>query len=170
MEGRNVFLTNLLIVSAILTITAKSLGLFKDLNDPFYKPHVEGYLTVPHRSDRVSNRTPIPFDSVANWQISEVDALIRRASRGDVAAQVRLGEMYRYGENPPPDPATALYWFDQAARLGDAQAMLHIGQMYVTGREVFQDCRYGAYMLNRAYAAGSWRAMNVLLSSPCAPR
>lgn len=56
------------------------------------------------------------------------------AARGDVGAQVAMGQLHLYGgRGLPQDPARARAYFENAAARGDAGAMAHLGMMYAHG-------------------------------------
>jgi SEL1 protein len=56
------------------------------------------------------------------------------AARGDVGAQVAMGQLHLYGgRGLQQDPARARGFFEDAAARGDAGAMAHLGMMYAHG-------------------------------------
>jgi len=58
------------------------------------------------------------------------------AGKGDVQAQVGLGQLhYQGGRGIPRDPQQALYYFLQAAESGNAVAMAFLGKIYLEGNE-----------------------------------
>jgi TPR repeat protein len=72
-------------------------------------------------------------------------ALLWRAiSHGNTDAQVRLGEMYIYGQGVPPNCGQGLVLLRSAAQKGNARASSKLGALYSTGKCVPQD-RVTAY-------------------------
>ena len=61
------------------------------------------------------------------------------AERGDVGAQVSLGEMYNRGQGVPRDEAGALKWYRMAADQGHAAAQNTLGIIYTFGKGVPRD-------------------------------
>jgi SEL1 protein len=58
------------------------------------------------------------------------------AGKGDVQAQVGLGQLhYQGGRGIPRDPRQALHYFLQAAESGNAVAMAFLGKIYLEGNE-----------------------------------
>ncbi|MYG18133.1 MAG: sel1 repeat family protein, partial [Gemmatimonadales bacterium] len=66
-------------------------------------------------------------------------ALIATAEEGDAAAQVSLGDRYRYGLGVAEDDAEAVRWYREAAEQGDDAAQFNLGEMYYIGEGVPQD-------------------------------
>ena len=61
------------------------------------------------------------------------------ADKGDVQAQVGLGQLhYQGGRGVPRDQGLALNYFQQAADAGNAVAMAFLGKMYLEGGEKVQ--------------------------------
>ncbi|KAG0275349.1 hypothetical protein BGZ95_008900 [Linnemannia exigua] len=61
------------------------------------------------------------------------------ASRGDSAAQIALGDMYRDGNGVPRDDQSAFDWYHQAAEQGDPIGQIRLGELYQYGQGVPQD-------------------------------
>jgi len=55
---------------------------------------------------------------------------------GNHRAQLRLGEMYEFGQGVKQDYAKAVMWYRAAANLWDAEAQFKLGTMYAQGRGV----------------------------------
>jgi len=61
------------------------------------------------------------------------------AEKGDVQAQVGLGQLhYQGGRGVPQDPQRALHYFMQAAEAGNPIAMAFLGKIYLEGSEAVQ--------------------------------
>ncbi|KAG8282325.1 protein sel-1 homolog 1-like [Homalodisca vitripennis] len=61
------------------------------------------------------------------------------AEKGDVQAQVGLGQLhYQGGRGVPQDPQRALHYFMQAADAGNPIAMAFLGKIYLEGSEAVQ--------------------------------
>lgn len=58
------------------------------------------------------------------------------AERGDVGAQISLGEMHKKGQGVPKDDAGALKWYRMAAEQGNAEAQNRLGIFYTFGQGV----------------------------------
>lgn len=61
------------------------------------------------------------------------EELKRRARAGNVAAELRLAELYYYGIGTHPDARRVLRWYQRAARQGSARAELRLGDLYHYG-------------------------------------
>ena len=57
------------------------------------------------------------------------------ANKGDVAAQVALGECYEKGLGVSKDERIAFQWYKKAAKQGSVEAQYKIGQCYKKGNE-----------------------------------
>ena len=55
------------------------------------------------------------------------------ATRGDAAAQNRMGQMYELGIDTPPDPAVAGQWYAKAAANGNQSAAANLASLYERG-------------------------------------
>lgn len=70
------------------------------------------------------------------WEPWLVESWRRAADQGDARAQYRLGVMYEYGQDIPPDEAEAAKFYLPAAEQGDADAQVQLARMYEKGRGV----------------------------------
>ncbi len=61
------------------------------------------------------------------------------ASKGEMNAQVQVGEMYESGIGVSQDSAEAIKWYKKAAIKGDSRGRQLLGAMYDTGRGVKQN-------------------------------
>ena len=60
-----------------------------------------------------------------------VEKLITLASRGNLAAQYKLGQAYEKGLGVPQDPIEAVKWYRLAAKQGDADAQNSLGLLLI---------------------------------------
>jgi hypothetical protein len=67
------------------------------------------------------------------------EAIIQGALKGDVLAQVFLGNRYKNGENVKQDYAEAVKWYRKAADQGNALGQVSLGHMYKSSSGVKQD-------------------------------
>ena len=81
-------------------------------------------------------------------------ALRGAAEKGDVQAQLNLGEMYRTGEGVAQDYKEAAAWFRKAADQGLAQAQYDLGLMYHEGKGVAKDDKEAAAWFRKAADQG----------------
>jgi TPR repeat protein len=78
-----------------------------------------------------------------------------RIARGDVEAEVALGNLYESGESVLPlDPAQAAAWYRRAADKGHAGAQLNLAMMYLEGQGVPRDVRQAIAWYERAADRG----------------
>ena len=82
------------------------------------------------------------------------------AEQGNVRAQARLGNLYRFGLGAPRDSVAATKWYRLAAEQGDVGAAWDLALMYYDGEEVPQDYAEAAKWFHRAAGTG-----NVLVQS-----
>ena len=60
-------------------------------------------------------------------------------AKGDVEAEVALGNLYEAGSVLPQDPAQAAIWYRRAADKGHAGAQMNLAMMYFDGEGVPRD-------------------------------
>ena len=77
--------------------------------------------------------------SFAAEQETQLDPLQKRASSGDVAAQLEIGKEYFKGVKRPLNRALALYYFNLAAKAGSPEGMFNLGMCYEYGVEYETD-------------------------------
>ena len=83
---------------------------------------------------------PPPDPGKAEPDDAQVAARLRAAAeRGDPAAQLQLGRMYRDGRGVPADAVQAAAWVRKAADQGNAEAQSLLGSMYQFGQGVPHD-------------------------------
>ena len=85
--------------------------------------------------------------------------MIRRASGGDVDAQVELALLYERGNGEAPNYREAVRWHRAAAETGDAQAQVNLGLAYALGRGVAKGRRKANLLYRAAARGGNVRAM-----------
>src|SRR5271157_6078927 len=66
-------------------------------------------------------------------------SVLKRAQAGDVAAQIKIGNMYAIGDGVHRDPDKAMDWFKKAADQGSAEGQYRLGGMYDVARATKQD-------------------------------
>jgi TPR repeat protein len=101
-----------------------------------------------------ANGRGVPKDGTEafNWYRKAVDQYRKAADRGDAAAQVELGNMYKYGQGVAQNYAETAKWYRKAADRGDAKAQFDLGRMYEEGQGVPQDYLYAHMWFNLAAA------------------
>ena len=93
---------------------------------------------------------------------SQFQAVSAKAAKGDLSAQVCLGDMYSRGAGTPRDYAKALQMYQQAAKAGSQDGATSVAQMYVYGLGVPQDFDKGMTMLKSFVDSGySWAAASI---------
>ena len=86
----------------------------------------------------------------------------KAAEQGNAEAQVRLGEMYYWGQGVARDYKKAKYWFQKAAEQGNAIAQYYLGKMYHYGFGVAQDHKKAKYWYQKACDNGDKNACKLL--------
>lgn len=84
------------------------------------------------------------------------------ATKGDVKAQIMLGEMYELGRGRQIDMANALQWYEMAAAQDHTGAMFRIGMLNLTGQAGSADPAKARKWLSKAAAADHMKANNEL--------
>ena len=77
-----------------------------------------------------------------------------RIARGDVEAEVALGNLYESGDVLPQDPAQAAEWYRRAADKGHAGAQMNLAMMYLEGQGVRRDVQQAVAWYERAADRG----------------
>ncbi|KAF9150612.1 hypothetical protein BG015_007544 [Linnemannia schmuckeri] len=77
------------------------------------------------------------------------------ADLGDVAAQVKLGDMYLEGKVAPQNYQLAMKWYLKAAEQGDADAQCKVGNIHCKGLGVQQDQAKGMEWYLKAAKQGN---------------
>lgn len=75
---------------------------------------------------------PVDYDKAFPW-------LLQGAQQGDVFAQRRVGESYKYGRGTKEDPKLAVQWFRTAADRGESYSQAEMGDAYADGNGVDQN-------------------------------
>jgi TPR repeat protein len=70
---------------------------------------------------------------VARNPAKAIELYKKSAAKDNVAAELRLGEIYLNGDLMPPDFGLAKSYFEKAVHHGDARAAMLLGQMYRLG-------------------------------------
>lgn len=79
-----------------------------------------------------------------------VVSLTRRATQGDVAAQIELGHHHRDGEGTRVNTSEASRWYAKAAETGNREGQYLYGMALLEGNGVVQDYRSALDWLTRA--------------------
>ncbi|MCQ2914952.1 MAG: sel1 repeat family protein [Alphaproteobacteria bacterium] len=74
-----------------------------------------------------------------------IEKLTKKAEKGDVVAQLALGDLYMLGQGMDKNPSEALKWYQKAAEKNNAVALFKLAPMYCEGEAVEPD-------LSRCYA------------------
>lgn len=84
------------------------------------------------------------------------------ATKGDVKAQIMLGEMYEFGRGRKADITNALQWYEMAAAQDHKGALFRLGMLNLTGKAGSLDPSKARQWFARAAAAGHMQASNEL--------
>src|SRR4051812_12247262 len=68
-----------------------------------------------------------------------ISELKSKASQGDLAAHMELGQLYFLGETIPRDEQEGLRWYFSAAEKGADEAQVIVGMAYAEGKISAQD-------------------------------
>jgi TPR repeat protein len=68
-----------------------------------------------------------------------LDDLRQTAQKGDAAAQLQLGDVYRIGQGLRQDFGEAVKWYRLSAAQGNIAAQINLGTMYHLGLGVTKD-------------------------------
>ena len=83
-----------------------------------------------------------------------------RIARGDVEAEVALGNLYESGQSVLPlDPVQAAEWYRRAADKGHAGAQMNLAMMYLDGQGVPRDVPQAVEWYEKAADRGDTMAM-----------
>ncbi len=84
------------------------------------------------------------------------------ANRGDVSAQVSVGDYYARGVGTDTNASQAMEWYRKAALGGSAEAQWRCAQEYISGKLVAQDLEEAAVFLLLGVKQGDVRAQEEL--------
>ena len=99
----------------------------------------------------------------AGAQTPAIDAaLMAKASGGDAAAQVAVGERYAAGQGIAQDLKQAAGWYRKAAEAGNAAGEVRLAELYRDGRGVERDAAQAAEWYRRAAEQGDAGAQGTL--------
>jgi len=84
------------------------------------------------------------------------------ATKGEVKAQIMLGEMYEFGHGREADITNALQWYEMAAAQDHKGAMFRLGMLNLTGKAGSFDPTKARKWFTKAAAAGHMQASNEL--------
>src|ERR1700692_393462 len=80
--------------------------------------------------------------------------LLAKATGGDEAAQVAVGEKYDSGVDVPQDLKQAADWYRKAAEKGSVAGEVHLAELYRDGRGVARDKAQAAELYRKAAEQG----------------
>ena len=83
-----------------------------------------------------------------------VSDLRAQIAKGDVEAEVALGNLYEAGDVLPQDPVQAAQWYRRAADKGHAGAQINLAMMYFDGEGVPRDVAQAVAWYEKAAASG----------------
>lgn len=89
-------------------------------------------------------------------------ALLAKATAGDAAAQLQLGEAYAASGAAKPDYKQAAVWYRKAADQGNIAAQIHLADLYRDGRGVARDMAEAATWYRKAADLGDPGAQGTL--------
>jgi hypothetical protein len=89
-------------------------------------------------------------------------ALLAKATEGDLAAQVALGEKLAAGVDGPQDLQQAAEWYRKAAEQGSVAGEVHLAELYRDGRGVPRDRAQAAQWYRKAAEQGDAAAQGTL--------
>ena len=82
-------------------------------------------------------------DGIAAYRRKDYAAALRLlaplAESGSAQAQLRLGQMFWYGQGVKEDNTAAFRWFSRSAAQGNAEAQVHLANLYISGLGVPPD-------------------------------
>ncbi|MDL2260075.1 sel1 repeat family protein [Deltaproteobacteria bacterium OttesenSCG-928-K17] len=127
----------------------------KDIEDRlvlclYSRVYGSGHIDSPVGSEYMSECNPD--------QLEKARKIKQAAEKGDVKAQISLGEMYEIGHSVGHDDAKAMKWFKRAAKSGDADAMYQLGAKYRRDKNDKEALKW----FKRAAEKGHQYAVNVL--------
>lgn len=96
---------------------------------------------------------------------AEIPKLQIAANKGDVDAQVKLGQYYYAGIGVKQDYNQAFTWLYKAGTAGNPEALFYLGEMYTKGYGVPKDKDYAAAAYAAAYEEGHAGAENMIINS-----
>ena len=90
-------------------------------------------------------------------------ALLARATGGEAAAQVLVGESYSAGKGVAPDLKQAAEWYRKAAEKGSVSGQMHLAALYRDGGKAFpRDMAQAAAWYRKAAEQGDVTAQGTL--------
>lgn len=90
-------------------------------------------------------------------------SLLSSANAGDVAAEIRVGEIYAAGKSIGRDLSQAAGWYRKAAEKGDLSGQLHLAALYRDGGKGFpRDMEQAAVWYRKAAEQGDTGAQGIL--------
>jgi TPR repeat protein len=101
--------------------------------------------------------------SIGFAQSAGIDpGLLTKATSGDQAALVAVGEKYDAGVDVPQDLKQAADWYRKAAEMGSIAGEVHLAGLYRDGRGVVRDKSQAAELYRKAAEQGDAGAQGTL--------
>jgi TPR repeat protein len=116
-------------------------------------------LTVARSGQQMTLSGPYGTQLLDSQIISRVRQL---AERGDIEAQISMGNMLANGKFTVKDDVEAVPWFRKAAERGHAAAQAALGRMYANGRGVARDDTQAIAWFRKAAEQGQADAQSAL--------
>lgn len=92
---------------------------------------------------------------VLSCSAQTLEELSKKATAGDVATQVKLGDMYALGNGVPRSMPSAAKWYRLAADAGNAEAQTKLAMMLEIGFGVPKDPKQAMELFQKASANGN---------------
>ena len=89
-------------------------------------------------------------------------ATLSLAQKGDVSAQIEVGDLYAQGKGTSQQGEQALSWYRKAALEGNATALWKCADLYIRGQEIAQDLEEAVPFLQLAAKQGNIPAQHEL--------
>ena len=100
--------------------------------------------------------------NIESRQDDKLKELIKKAQKGDVAAQTELGEMYLHGNGVKVDYKKSMEWSKKAVEKGSYRAMTNMGVLYLEGFGVEKDYKKAYNFFSKATDGGDMKGPRYL--------
>ncbi|KAG9065917.1 hypothetical protein KI688_002214 [Linnemannia hyalina] len=110
-------------------------------NDVIGGSQLHSHSSITHPSVDTNNHSSVVANTLesASPDADRIADLIAKTDRGDMDAQVELGDAYETGKGLTMDHTSAMKYFRKAANRGHAMAQCRMGLLYLHGRGVGQN-------------------------------
>ena len=107
----------------------------------------------------IAKATPTPTPAptpMPKIPVDTLESILEAATRGDAAAQAKLGAMFADGTGGAvKDEAKAIEWLRKAAAQGETSAQARLGAMFAEGKCAPKDQAEAVAFMEKAVAAGN---------------